>query len=43
MKIFETERNLWSAISTVKTLINKTIEAYGLTNLTEEEVSRQSE
>ena len=39
MQIFETERNLWSAISTVKSLINKTIEAYALTNLSEEEVS----
>ena len=36
----EVERNLWSSISTVKQLISKTIEVYGLTNLTEEEVSK---
>ncbi|XP_067037295.1 diacylglycerol kinase delta-like isoform X1 [Acropora muricata] len=41
VQIFETERNLWSAISTVRSLINKTIEAYALTNLSEEEVERQ--
>ena len=34
----EVERNLWSSISSVKPLISKTIEAYGLTNITEEEV-----
>jgi len=38
----ETERTLYSAISTVKPLISRTVEAYGLTNLTEEEVERQS-
>ena len=36
----EVERNLWSSVSTVKQLISKTIEVYGLTNLTEEEVSK---
>ena len=34
----EIERNLWSSISTVKALISKTVEAYGLPNLTEDEV-----
>lgn len=38
----EVERNLWSTISSVKPLISKTIEAYGLTNVTEEEIERQS-
>jgi len=38
----EVERNLWSAVSSVKPLISKTVEAYGLTNLTEEEVRYSS-
>ncbi|PFX32475.1 Diacylglycerol kinase eta [Stylophora pistillata] len=38
----EIERNLLSSIQTVKPLINKTIEAYGLTNIAEDEVDRQS-
>ena len=38
----EVERNLWSSVSTVKQLISKTIEVYGLTNLTEDEVSKHS-
>ncbi|XP_068687349.1 diacylglycerol kinase delta-like isoform X1 [Montipora foliosa] len=40
VQVFETERSLWSAISTIKPLISKTIEAYALTNLTEEEIER---
>lgn len=40
--LLETETNLWSAVSAVKPHISKTIEAYGLPNLTEEEVERQS-
>ncbi|KAJ7392789.1 hypothetical protein OS493_010448 [Desmophyllum pertusum] len=38
----EMERNLWSSVSTVKPLITTTVEAYGLTSLTEDEVERQS-
>lgn len=35
----EIERNLLSSIQTVKPLINRTIEAYGLTNIADDEVS----
>lgn len=38
----EIERNLLSSIQTVKPLINRTIEAYGLTNIADDEVDRQS-